>query len=141
LLAAGLGNCRLPGGWHRMAVGIFRDETHQQHDDHQAGCRTAFEFFIHGQTPLVYTTMIGFNRGQLYTRLIYSVSVIKKVALFVKAHFYELGSSIFLERVWKVTDRSLFRHKTFYNSTTLSDRSVSFLYFSNALLVSSWLGG
>jgi hypothetical protein len=41
-LAAGVGNGWLSGRGHGMAVGILRDETHQQQDDHQAGCRTSF---------------------------------------------------------------------------------------------------
>jgi len=38
-------------GKNSGAVGIFRDETNQQHNGHKAGCCKAFEMVIHGKTP------------------------------------------------------------------------------------------
>jgi hypothetical protein len=48
LLAAGLGDSRLAVSGRGMAVGVLRKETHQQHNDHQAGCGKALEIFMHG---------------------------------------------------------------------------------------------
>jgi hypothetical protein len=42
LLTAGIGDSRLAVSGRGMAVGIVRDETHQQHDRHEASGRASF---------------------------------------------------------------------------------------------------